>query len=154
MIYDTLDALKQYSGMAPEAVKILAERLPALTPDAPGGKEVLIEDKLFILIQRYETHEPFADKLETHSNFADLQMLIDGEETIYYAPVAELPCTSAYDAAGDYALYQADMDTATALTLKPGNFTIFLPEEGHMPGCGNGKPVVKAVIKIHKSLFV
>ena len=51
----------------------------------------------------------------------------------------------------DYALYQADLAHAAQFILKPGNFAVFLPEEAHLPSCGNGEAVVKAVVKIHKS---
>lgn len=153
MIYETLKNLSVYSAMAPEAVKLLAEKLPQLNGETPNGKIVLIEDKLFILIQRYNTRSFEESKVETHGNFADLQMLLAGREEIGYADVAGLPCLSEYNAEGDYALFEAQKEQMTFMTLNPGNFTIFLPGEGHMPGCGDGSAVVKAVIKIHKSLL-
>ena len=153
MIYELLNNLGQYKILTAEAMKLLTTRLPELDASMPNGKEVLTEDKLFILIQRYNSRPADAAKFETHSNFIDLQMLLDGEEKIYYAPATELSCTSAYDPDADYALYKADLEHSAGLTLKPGNFAIFLPEEAHLPGCGNGGAVVKAVVKIHKSLL-
>lgn len=153
MIYDTLKNLTVYSGIAPEAVALLAEKLPQLNSDTPNGKIVLIEDKLFILIQRYNTRSFEESKVETHSNFADLQMLLDGSEKIGYADTAALPCLAEYNAEADYALFGAEKPQVTFVDLKPGCFAIFFPEEGHMPGCGDGSEVTKAVIKIHKSLL-
>lgn len=153
MIFDTLKNLPAYRNLAPQAVELLLEALPGFSADSPNGKTVLIEDKLFILIQRYNTRPVADSKVETHAEFADLQMLLDGSELIGYAPVEQLEELSAYDAAGDYALYEPAAEKVSMLKLQPGNFTVYLPGEGHMPGCGDGTPVVKAVIKIHKSLL-
>ena len=49
--------------------------------------------------------------------------------------------------------FAAEEKKVTLLPLEPGNFAIFFPEEGHMPGCGNKSSVVKIVVKIHKSLL-
>ena len=153
MIYDTLDNLGQYSGIAPEAVAMLLKKLPEFSAASPAGKTVLIENKLFILIQHNVTRPASDGKIETHNDFADLQMLLDGSELIGYAPTAGLETLVPYQPEADYTLYAADPTVTSLLPLKPGNFAIFLPEEGHMPGCGDGTPVVKAVIKIHKSLL-
>lgn len=152
MIYDKFEALAQYRGIAPEAIRLINQVLPGFSADSPVGKTVLIEDKLFILIQHYNTRPAESGKIETHSEFADLQMLLEGNETIYYSDVKELECLTPYNAEGDYALYAADLKNAVACTMKPGNFVIFFPGEGHMP-CGDGSPIVKAVVKIHKSLL-
>ncbi len=154
MIFDSLENLKCYRGIAPEAVALLVDALAGLNSDAPTGKTVLIPDKLFILVQRYATGAVADGKLEIHKNFADLQMLLSGNELIGYAPVKDAACLTPYDGEGDYALYRAEADELLLAALKPGNFTIFLPEEGHMPGRGDGSNVVKVVVKIHKSLLV
>ena len=153
MIFDTLKNLPAYRNLAPQAVELLLEALPGFSADSPNGKTVLIEDKLFILIQRYNTRSFEESKVETHSNFADLQMLLDGSENIGYADTAALPCLAEYNAEADYALFGAEKTQVTFVDLKPGCFAIFFPEEGHMPGCGDGSEVTKAVIKIHKSLL-
>lgn len=152
MIYDTLTDLGNYRALAPEATDILLKVLPEYSASSPTGKTVLIEDKLFIIIQRYSTRSFAESKVETHSDFADLQMLLSGAENIGYAPVDQLENLTPYQASDDYALYAATEEQVTFLPLKPGNFTIFFPEEGHMPGCGNGEEVVKLIVKIHKSL--
>ena len=153
MIYELLSNFEQYKILTPQAMGLLAARLPELDAQLHCGKEVLIEDKLFILIQRYNSRPADTARFETHSDFIDLQMLLDGEEKVYYAPSAGLECTSVYNPDADYALYQADLAHAAQFILKPGNFAVFLPEEAHLPSCGNGEAVVKAVVKIHKSLL-
>ena len=152
MIFDTLKNLPAYRNLAPQAVELLLEALPGFSADSPNGKTVLIEDKLFILIQRYESFPPAEGNYEVHRNFVDLQMLLDGKEEIYYTGNDTLECTKPYDAEKDFAMYAVD-ENKTILTMEPGNFAIFLPEEKHLPGRGDGSKVVKAVIKIHRSLI-
>ena len=153
MIYDSLDNLAKYAHLAPEAVEILLKKLPEFTPDSPKGKSVLIEDKLFVIVQRYATKDVAESKVETHANFADLQMLLAGNEKIGFAPVEKLEVLCPYQEQGDCTLYAVNPENAVFLPLEPGNFTIFFPEEGHIPGCGNGAEVVKIVVKIHKTLL-
>ena len=153
MIYDTLNNLGNYLPLAPEGVKALLNALPGYSAASPDGKTVLIEDKLFVLVQRYATRSFAESKIETHSEFADLQMLLSGNEYIGYAPVDQLEVLTPYQADGDYALFAAAEKKVTLLPLEPGNFAIFFPEEGHMPGCGDKSEVVKIVVKIHKSLL-
>lgn len=153
MIYDTLNNLKNYLPLAPEAVEMLLKALPQFTADSPTGKTVLIENKLFILVQRYATRSFAESKVETHANFADLQMLLAGRETIGYAPVEKLQVLTPYQSEKDCALFAADEKVVTMLPLIPGNFTIFFPGEGHMPCCGDNSDVVKIVAKIEKSLL-
>lgn len=153
MIYDTLKNLGNSLPLAPEAIKLLQKALPEFTADSPTGKTVLLEDKLFILVQRYATRAFAESKVETHASFADLQMLLAGREEIGYAPVEKLKILTPYQSEKDCALFAADEQAVTMLPLVPGNFAIFFPGEGHMPCCGDGSDVVKVVIKIHKSLL-
>ncbi len=153
MIYDTLENLYQYSQIAPAAITSLLKALPDFSAASPTGKTVLIENKLFILIQNYCTRPAGENKIETHSEFADLQMLLDGREFIGCSRVAGAETVRPYDLESDYALYAPEEGQSVMLPLKPGDFAIFLPEEGHIPGCGDGSPVLKMVVKIHKSLL-
>ena len=147
------ESLKRGQELVPEAFTALQKVLADLGADTPVGKQEIIDGKLFVIVQEYNTHAPDAEKLEIHEEFADLQMLLSGRETIFYAPVDGLPCVSAYDAEKDCAFFRADLNKLQPVELYPGNFTIFFPGEGHMPGCGDGTAVIKAVIKIHRSLF-
>ena len=153
MIYDTLENLSRCSGIAPEAVNALLKALPEISADAPVGKTVLIENKLFFLVQHNITRNAGNSKIETHADFADLQMLVKGEELIGYADVSDLETLEPYNKECDCTFYAQCAEKTVLLPLKVGNFVIFLPGEGHMPGCGNGTEVVKIVVKIHKSLL-
>lgn len=154
MIYDQISNLGAYAKLAPEAMAKLEAFFKSVNKDTPNGRFELMGDDLFAMIQRYNTHEANPDKLEIHRNYIDLQMLLDGVEVIHYAPAAALPVTVPYNPEKDCGFHHAVPLGLTPVRLTPGNFAIFLPEEGHMPGCGDpSQSVVKVVVKIRRSLF-
>lgn len=148
MIYDRLENLNDYAALDPQAWKLISDFIVSCGEKMPEkGKHQLDGDRVFVIVQNYNTHDADLDKLEIHRNYTDIQVLLAGQETIYYCDIDGLTCTSEYDAAGDYALYR--MENGTPLKLEPGNFALFLPGEGHMPGVGAPTDsVVKLVIKI------
>lgn len=154
MIYDKLENLGNYSSLFPEVMDYLGKILPQLDGSSADGKTVLIEDKLFFTVQRYDSMPVSERKVEIHREFIDLQMLLDGTEYIYYTAVDDLSCASPYDPDKDCGFYNIGEEKLTALFMKPGSFALFLPEEGHLPCCGDGSAVVKVVVKIHRSLLV
>ena len=154
MIYDTISNLKNYAALAPEAFEKLTAFLATLHADSEDGRTELLGKDLYVMVQRYNTHPFDENKVENHREYADVQLLLDGSEVIYYGTVDNLDVTMDYDAGKDCAFFRSGMETLTPLMLIPGNFTVFLPEEGHAPGCGDpAKGVVKVVAKIHRSLL-
>ena len=63
-----------------------------------------------------------------------IQLLLSGEESIVCRSVAGLKETVPYNAEKDIAFYRLAIEQSVPLTLVPGNFAVFFPEEGHMPG--------------------
>ena len=153
MIYDSIDNFANYSGIAPEAWKAIAKFLASATADMPTGANDL-GNGVRALVSKYRPHEINADKLEIHRNFADIQLLLSGRESIIYRSIEGLETTVEYVPADDYALYRMP-DAGVPLELVPGKFSVFLPNEGHMPGIGCAcSEVVKVVIKVPASAFV
>ena len=153
MIYDLLENLPDYTPLAPDAVPPIIEFLDrcgkgGMTP----GRYELDGDRLFVNVQSYETRPFDRTKLEYHKRYVDLQLLLAGKETLYYAPKGT-PCVTPYDAKGDCGFDEVPK-SAVPLTLEPGNFVLLLPEEGHLPGTGDGGTVIKAVVKISADLLI
>ncbi len=92
--------------------------------------------------------KPASDaKLEAHDDFADIQMLLEGEETIGWCfRSTELRVT---EAAPERDVWFYDGDWA-ALNLKPGHFVIVFPDDVHAPGLCTTAPqeIRKAVFKV------
>ncbi len=101
-------------------------------------------------MQKYAPKTFSADKLEYHRDFIDIQLLLKGEETLYYSPLDGLETVMAYSKEKDCGFCRlASPAAGTAVALRPGNFVLLFPEEGHLPGVGDpAAEVVKVVVKI------
>jgi len=110
------------------------------------GKTILDGDKLFISVMENEGKAPEAAKMESHVKYIDIQVVISGVETMGWTAIEH--CTDALEP------YNADKDLqffsnkpTSMVTVNPGEFAIFFPEDGHAPGIGNGL-IKKAVVKV------
>ena len=147
MILDTLDQAGPYRRLGPRFASGL-DWLTTFSPTLADGRYDVAGDDVFALVQSYTTVPPAQKKYESHRVYADIQYVAEGSELVYYAPVAALSPTTAYDEAKDCLLY-LDPPAATPLLLAPGSFAIFYPQDAHKPGCaheGAGR-IKKVVIK-------
>ena len=138
MIIDTLSHAPSYYQLGPRFFTAL-EFLRTCTPgQIPDGRVDLQGDALYALFQSYRTTPVAQKKFEAHRRYADVQFLVSGRESIVYAPLSVLNPVTAYDEAKDFTLYETASAT-TPLLLLPGTFAIFLPQDGHKPGCDAGE---------------
>ncbi len=123
--------------------------LAMFNPDLADGRYDIRGDEVYALVQSYETVPASEKKYESHRMYADIQYVASGIETIHYAPTTALTGATDYDPVKDFQLY-VDPSAATPLHLPPGSFAIFLPHDGHKPGCLSGSScrVKKVVIKV------
>ena len=150
MIYDKLENLPRYANCFPGADKVIAflKECAAKTPAV--GKHEIDGKKLFVNVQEYSPKDFNPEKLEYHRNYIDIQLLLSGEEKLYYAPLEGLETVMEYDPEKDCGMKRIPAPEAgVELPLVPGNFVLLFPEEGHLPGVGDpASKVVKAVVKI------
>ena len=93
--------------------------------------------------------EPTAAKLETHNNYADIQIVTCGCEGMQYAPKDTLTVNTQYNPDHDIAFYN-DTENAQMLEVSAGEFALFMPQDAHKPNCfvGKGKQSKKLVVKV------
>lgn len=152
MIYDRLENLPSYTALAPEVMDKIVEFLGKCgAGEIAEGRHELDGDKLFVNVQSYATKPFNPDMLEYHRKYVDLQLLLAGSETLYYEPAGTAEATP-YCAEKDYGFNKVPAG-ALPLKLEVGNFVLLLPDEGHLPGVGDGSAVVKAVVKISTDLL-
>lgn len=85
-------------------------------------------------------------RLETHKKFIDIQIPITKAEIFGWKSLSTLTASDAgYDEANDIEFY-ADKPSAM-VTVQPGEFVIFSPEDGHAPLIGEGS-TKKIIIKV------
>lgn len=144
MIADRLANLKNYYGMHPN-LDILIERMDGLDFDtlADGRHSIQGEDVFLNLAHNTCTH---TGVWEAHREYIDLQLILEGEETIAWAPFEAIRDFSGYDTEKDI-MKSPDTQAGTEILLKKSMFAVFFPEDAHKPGLGQGS-VRKAVFKL------
>ena len=119
-------------------------------PGLPDGKAEVDGDRVYAIIQRYETIKTDAPKFEFHRKYIDIQFIVSGEETIGWAPAESMTITEAYNADKDICFGKVAAGKWTPIRLHAGQLTVFWPEDSHAPklACGTPSPVMKIVVKI------
>jgi biofilm protein TabA len=148
MILDTLSEAPAYRHLGPRFAAGL-DWLTRFSPATLDGRIDIEGADVYALVQSYDTVPVAEKKFESHRAYADIQYVAAGAEVIHYAPTARLQPVTAYDPQKDFLLY-LDPPASTPLHLAAGSFAIFLPHDGHKPGCSNGAqcPIKKVVIKV------
>ena len=96
----------------------------------------------------YETQPAEKIPFEAHRKYWDLQLLLEGEELLGYAPLEKLQETEPYDPKEDIAFYAGSGDD---VKLQPGTAVLLAPWDAHRPGADAGFAscrVKKIVVKL------
>lgn len=141
MILDILSRWKLYQWDQ-EGFKAGFTYLEQVKPDVKDGKYELNGDRVFAMVQTYDTRPLEVAEFEAHRQYADIQYIIEGDESIYWMPQSELTVTKAYEP--DAEMYKF-VQPATQLIMTPGRFCVFYPRDAHAPSL-----VHKAVCKVRK----
>lgn len=147
MIVDTLENASRYEGLH-ERFKAAFDFLRSANLVAlQEGRTELEGDRLFVLMQAYQTKPLEGGKLEAHRKYIDIQFVVSGEEVIGYAPLTTQAPVESFNEEKDIGFYHGD---ASFVKLSAGMFAIFYPEDAHLPGryLQVASPVKKIVIKV------
>lgn len=146
MVIDKIENLEKYASLNPLFAQAI-EFLKSTDLNAHEiGKEKLQGDDLVVNFAQARPKTKEEAKLETHNRFIDIQIPLDGVEVMGYTPRADLP-DAEYNAEKDITFYPGLAESY--LTIKPGMFAIFFPEDGHAPGVtpdGVKKVIVKVLV--------
>ncbi|MBN2295678.1 MAG: YhcH/YjgK/YiaL family protein [Pirellulales bacterium] len=148
MIFDTLEQASHYVACHP----LLAEALDYvcnLSPATADGRYPLRGDDLFAVVASYDTEPAVDRKFEGHREYIDVQVVLAGRERMDVAPAAGLTIGDEYDSSRDLMFFQTPA-TFSSLTVQPGQFAVFFPQDAHRPNCAidQAAPVKKVVVKI------
>lgn len=112
------------------------------------GQYELDGDDVFLIATSYKTKNFAKDGWESHRRYIDIQLILEGEENIYYSPLEVLESVDEFSIEKDYIKLRGE---GTPLTLRPGSFMILFPQDGHQPGISvssESKSVRKIVFKV------
>ncbi|MDO9012573.1 MAG: YhcH/YjgK/YiaL family protein [Gallionella sp.] len=146
MILSALSQSARYEALHPlfpRAFEYIRDtNLNALTP----GVYQIIEDKLFAIVEHVPGRAREAAKLECHRRYIDIQLVLDGDETMGWKPLED--CynpVSEHNTERDIRFF---LDVpASWIPVPPDHFCIFFPEDAHAPLVGSG-PIRKVIFKI------
>lgn len=146
MVIDKIENLEKYASLNPLFSQAI-EFLKSTDLNAHEiGKVKLQGDDLVVNFAQARPKTKEEAKLETHNRFIDIQIPLDGVEVMGYTPRADL-LDAEYNAEKDITFYPGLAESY--LTIKPGMFAIFFPEDGHAPGVtpdGVKKVIVKVLV--------
>ena len=146
MIIDTIENLGKYVALNPlfaDVVEFLKNHdLQSMEP----GKYPIKDKDLFMNLQVAQQRSKDTAFLETHVEMIDIQIPITCAETFGYTPLCDLPAFE-YNAEKDITKY-GDTKPQTFVTVNPGQFAIFFPQDGHMPCIIDEPEIKKAIFKI------
>lgn len=146
MILDSLENSAMYESLHPRFKAAFDYVKSTDFSKMEPGKIMLDEKNLFVNFAEGNGKTPEVAKMETHNDYIDIQIPFTSTEIMGYIPTCDLKePMDAYNAEKDITFFK---DKATTfVTVLPGQFCIFFPEDGHQPGIGEG-PFRKIIVKV------
>jgi YhcH/YjgK/YiaL family protein len=147
---DFYDGLLQKNGGSFKLAERLALGLRFLqennvTEMEPGRIE-LDGNRVFAMIQHYNTKPKEQGVWEAHRKYIDIQYVAIGRELMGYANLHHLQAGE-YDGEKDFVLLKGE---GSYVLMQPGTFVILMPVDAHIPqvAVDSPEPVKKVVIKV------
>ena len=161
MIYSDLKSGGIYAA-TDDKIALCLDYAPKLNADTPCGRYD-ISDDVFVNVMTYRPKPIEEAVAETHRRYADLQLILDGEEwmgcpdpekltvvTMGCPDPEKLTVVTPFEEEKDIALWKSS-DIAL-LPMRKGNWALFMPGEPHAPSLRMQECTVKkAVFKIRYS---
>ena len=134
----------RYAAVIPglkEAIAAVAE-LTDLTP-----RTIPLSGANKILVQEGTTKPAEGQLLEAHRAFLDIQYILEGGETVGWAPIEKLTLDGEFNTVKDKGMYAGECDF---MDIRAGYCYVVFPEDAHMPGSHltEARQYKKLVIKL------
>jgi YhcH/YjgK/YiaL family protein len=148
-----LEILKQLGTLNPNFLVAYHYILNNDLSKLPLGKTIIEGINVFVNKEVYNSKEITQCTGETHYKYADIQMVLSGEEFIGYLDISETNKykeITAYDEDKDVTKYA--LGKCSLLLHNENNFSVFFPNDVHMPKIKTGSKdveVTKIVFKVH-----
>ena len=146
MIIDTLDNLGKYVALNPLFADVVEFLKTHDLQTMEAGKYPIKDKDLFLNLSLTTQRTKETAFLETHIEMIDIQVPITCAETFGYSPLCDLPAFE-YKAEKDITKY-GGTKPQTYVTVNPGQFAIFFPQDGHAPCIIEKEEIKKAIFKV------
>ncbi len=146
MIIDTIENLGKYVTLNPLFADVVEFLRDNNLHTMETGKYPIKDGDLFMNLQVAKQRTKDSAILETHIKMIDIQIPITCAETFGYTPLCDLPRFE-YNEEKDITKY-GETKAQTYVTVMPGQFAIFFPQDGHAPCIMEQPEVKKAIFKV------
>ena len=147
MIFGNVGNLKEFSFLE-DSVKKCFEYLEShkLLFFEKGSYEI-DGDRLFVNVAEYETTAPENRFWEAHKDYLDVHVMLRGEEQIDVNFIGNMHLEE-YVKKDDFLPMEGEKNGS--VVLRPGDFLVCYPNDGHRTGVAAEKPVLlkKAIFKV------
>ena len=147
MIIDKIENSNIYFGIS-ERMKVALNYIQKTDfSSVESGRHEIDGDRIFALVDEYETKNADENFLEAHQNYIDVQFMVEGKERVGFTTLKTQNAIKSYNSEQDFALFKENYST---ILLSKGMFAIFFPDDLHMPGLKIEKSakVKKVIVKV------
>lgn len=145
MILDCLENADHYSAVNPGFKKAFDFLRGSVIPELEGRIEI-DGDRVYAMVIKAEGLGHEGAQLETHKKYIDIQFGVGGVNEFGWKPAQEcVTVTRPFDEVDDYGFFGEEPDVW--IPVRPGQFAIFFPSDGHTPKGGTGS-LHKILIKV------
>lgn len=127
MIFDKLDNIELYSEIPASVI----EFIKTFDKEKIKFGKTLLDNENYVNIEKYQTKLLELGKYETHDKYADVQILLNGSERIYFNDRSTLSALELYNTERDITFYSNNIDESKYVTLDGSNFVLLYPHEAH-----------------------
>ena len=149
MILDSLKNSALYENVNPRMKKAFELIASTDWTTMETGIHELDGKDIYVNVMERELKQKSDAKLEVHNEYIDIQVLVTGKEEAFgWSERKDLRMPQGeFNAEKDIQFF--DDAPQTYYTLRPGQFTVLFPEDGHAPMVGEGT-VRKIIVKVRK----
>ena len=149
MILDSLKNSALYENVNPRMKKAFELIASTDWTTMETGIHELDGKDIYVNVMERELKQKSDAKLEVHNEYIDIQVLVTGKEEAFgWSERKDLRMPQGeFNAEKDIQFF--DDEPQTYYTLRPGQFTMLLPEDGHAPMVGEGH-IRKIIVKVRR----
>ncbi len=150
MIIDTLENLSKYAALNPLFPKVVEYiQNNDLAAHEPGKVQIEGAD-LFVNYNVSKGKTKEEARIESHNRMIDIQIPLNVPETMGYTARKDLP-EAEYNAEKDITFYPGL--AKTYVTVQPGEFAVFFPQDGHAPCVSDASEIRKVIFKVKNEIL-
>lgn len=149
MILSPVSDFPRYAHLHPRFPAVAAVLEQILRGAFPEGRTELDGDHLYIsAAPNARTRSREVAQLEAHRAYIDVQVVLEGTESMGWAPLSACSDVSEpYDREKDIVFFRDGFQSL--VTVRSGQVAVYFPEDAHAPLIGEGGTVNKCVVKVH-----